>query len=449
MPYSEDQQKAIELLKGRKNFFLTGAGGCGKSFLIREFKRIVEAENRIIGVTAMTGCAALLLECKAKTLHSWAGIGLGRDGVSEMASYIRTKGNKSSYQRWLTTDVLVIDESSMMPPDLLEKLDLLGRRLRRQPDLPFGGIQLILAGDFFQLPPVQKGLSGEMMGPGGLDTIRYIFETETWKEVVQEVAILSTNHRQGDPAFQKILNEVRIGDLSADTISILASRKTEAWRDLQIKPTLLFSRNSTVDTINERNMDSFNKPMRVFLAKNTVMSKEGAKTTSRISIDWDSPEVQRIVTKLDNDAPYVAALKLCEDAQVMLITNLDIDSGLVNGSRGVITDFTSEGYPKVMFLNGEHRIITPSTWWADDDRIGRAQIPLRVAYAITIHKSQGATLDCALIDIGKNMFEAGQAYVALSRVKSLEGLYILDIEPGKVKADPKVVAFYKELENRI
>jgi ATP-dependent DNA helicase PIF1 len=209
-----------------------------------------------------------------------------------------------------------------------------------------------------------------------------------------------------------------------------------------IKPTLIFSRNNKVDEINNKNMDALDGPMIVRMAATCYAPK-----VDEFSINVEDPEIKRALNRLDSDAAYVSVLSMKVGAQVMLITNLDIDCGLVNGSRGIITGFTQTNLPIVKFINGVIRTIDLATWMTEDfPQVGRTQIPLRIAYAITIHKSQGATLDCALIDIGKDTFEFGQAYVALSRVKSLEGLYIWSLDPNRIKAHPRVIEFYKTLE---
>jgi ATP-dependent DNA helicase PIF1 len=208
-----------------------------------------------------------------------------------------------------------------------------------------------------------------------------------------------------------------------------------------IRPTLLFSRNADVDAINERNVTALNKPMHGFDAKTDIVRHEEYP-----GLDLPGEEqVKRCVQRLDTDANYVPHLELCVGCQVMLITNLDMEAGLVNGSRGVVIEFR-EGFPVVQFLHGEPLTIGPHKWVSEEHPyVVRAQIPLRVAYAITIHKSQGATLDCALVDIGTSTFEYGQAYVALSRVRDLESLYIWNLRPERIRAHPTVKTYYESL----
>ncbi len=432
MGFNEDQAAAFATVKAGKNIFLTGPAGAGKSYLIQ---RTVEwaTDNKIPNaVTALTGCAALLIGTKAKTLHSWAGIGLGKDSVETLIAEILKRPRQKS--KWKRVQLLIIDEISMMTPELFEKLDVIGKRIRGS-SKPWGGIQLILCGDFFQLPPVMKGLSGESVG-------RFAFESTMWKASALQPVVLTKIERQTDPAFQKMLNECRIGTPSPETIALLKTRQGLDWKKRTIKPTLLFSRNADVDSINEKNIAALKKPLHIFDAR------------TRIEPTAEEPEIEiprgdaydRLVQKLDNDANYAPHLELCVGAQVMLLTNLDIEKQLVNGSRGVITAMRTDGIPIVQFLTGDPIAIERHRWTSSEcSALHREQIPLRVAYAITIHKSQGSTLDCALVDIGSSTFEYGQAYVALSRVRDLESLYIHTLDASKIMAHPTVHKFYEEL----
>lgn len=441
VPLNDEQTAALKAVQRGRNLFLTGAGGTGKSHTIRAICEWGRKAGIRIAVTALTGCAALLLGQGAKTLHSWAGIGLAREAPHELAEAV--KRNRRAARRWIDTNLLIIDEISMMTPELLEKLDLVARRIRKRPDLPFGGLQVVFAGDFCQLPPVQRGVSGEEM--------RFVFECDAWSTIVQETVELVQILRQRDPVFQEILTEARMGRLSPESIAHLEERMNLPWQENEIRPTLLFTRNAEVDAINRKNLDALEGDRRRFDVQTVVMDK--APTGANRLASPDDPDVAIALEKLDTDAPYDPHLTLVEGAQVMLIVNLDQERGLVNGSRGVVTGFTPGGLPMVRFLaagaGGGSVIVDRQNWWLGDyEGIGRSQIPLRVAYAITIHKSQGATLDSALVDIGSNTFEYGQAYVALSRVQTLFGLYVWKMDPRKIRAHPSVVAFYERLAEK-
>lgn len=420
-----EQRAAFDAVISGESVFITGPGGTGKSFLLQTlYANYKGASGKKICVTAMTGCAALLLGPWAKTLHSWAGIGLGRSPVDATVTAIVMDKHKK--KRWVQTDCLVIDEVSMLTPTLLEYLDAVGRRVRKK-DAPFGGLQLVLVGDFYQLPPVSKDQGSEKT---------FAFESALWpKKAVKLTQIL----RQKDPVFQEILNEARTGELSPESYAILEARKTMSWKRQEIKPTLLFTKNQDVNSINSHQLDKLGGEVHTFMAKTT---KQPPRMQDAV--------LQMIVEKLDRDAPYEVELCIKEKSQVMLITNQDPAAGLVNGSRGVVTGFTSEGYPLVKFLNGPAFPVRvpPASWSSDsegDDGVTREQIPLRLAYALTIHKAQGASLDSALIDVGPSTFEYGQAYVALSRVRNLDALFIFEISPRAFRSHPLVKKFYEEL----
>jgi ATP-dependent DNA helicase PIF1 len=244
-------------------------------------------------------------------------------------------------------------------------------------------------------------------------------------------------HRQTDPVFLKILDEARSGILSKESLDILESRKTKAWKKLEIKPTLLFTKRADVEQINMTQLNKCEGEDKIFTAK-TV------KTQAYLTAHTIQQVTDFAIEKMDKNGAYVPELTLRKGAQVMLLTNKYMDFGLVNGSRGIVEKFCDgpSGYPMVKFRNGEVLIIEPHVWESEDvEGLQRQQIPLRLAYAITIHKAQGATLDCALIDIGDNTFEYGQAYVALSRVRSLDCLYIWDLTARAFMVNPKVKAF--------
>ena len=423
----DDQTRAVELARSGKSFFLTGAGGTGKSYVIRSIVEALKREGKDVALTAMTGCAALLLGKGAKTLHSWAGIGLGKDSVQTLI--VKLRKSFRAKKCWLAADALIIDEVSMMTPDLLDKLEEIGKAIRRNPK-SFGGLQIILVGDMYQLPPINRDSDSEH---------HFVFEGAAWKRCIQDSVVLRTVHRQSDPVFLKVLDEARAGRLSQESIDILETRRNNDWKRLEIKPTLLFTRRADVEQINMTQLQKCPGPDVVFKTKTVqtpAMFTRGATET----------EVKWAIEKMDKNGSYVPELVLRKGAQVMLLTNMDIEHGLVNGSRGVIERFCDSregaGYPMVKFKNGEVIIISPASWASEDvDGLTREQIPLRLAYAITIHKAQGATLDCALIDIGDNTFEYGQAYVALSRVRSLDCLYIWDLKPSAFMVHPKVKAF--------
>ena len=402
---STEQRQAYDAIIRGDSIFLTGPGGTGKSHLIGLLADRLPALGRTLAITALTGCAAVILGHGAKTFHSWAGIGLGKDSAEMCAKNIKSPAKR----RWKNTDVLIIDEISMLTPDLLEMIEKLARILRES-SRPMGGLQVLFVGDFLQLPPVSR--SG---------TLKFAFESPVWAQCVKATIQLKRIFRQNDPVFQSILDEARIGELSDASLTTLKTRCNLSWDDAVIKPTMLFSRNTDVDSINNSHLENIEESSYVYtatLASGLPIPKSMTRT---------------------NDASYVPELNLKVGAQVMLLINLKQEYGLVNGSRGVVIGFKEAGsFPIVKFMNGRCETIKYHVW--QDTYV--EQIPLRLAYALTIHKAQGATLDCAVIDVGSNIFEYGQAYTALSRLKSLEGLYIHQISKAAFRAHPLVKSFY-------
>lgn len=388
-----EQDEAIQDWRSGQNLFITGQGGTGKSQVIK----YIWEHDPTVHVTAMTGCAALLLGCGAKTLHSWAGLGI----ASELP-------HVSALSRWRKTKTLIVDEVSMMSADLFEKLDRIGRRLRKSNKL-FGGIQLILSGDFFQLPPVE-----------GL----FCFKSPLWSF---KTIVFTTNFRQSDPLYQEMLTQIRQGKLSKASVRALKGRVIAGDGFTRLVPT-----RSKADKINQTEYSKLEGPEYDFPLQRVC--PEGLK--GMYTSDLDSLVKH---ARLDH-------LKLKVGTRVMCTVNLT--PTICNGSQGVVERFDG-GMPVIKFSTGT-MTMTPHLWPVEDQRtIGVAQLPLMHAWAITIHKSQGATLDTAVIDIGKDMFEAGQAYVALSRVKAFSGLYVSELDFSRFLLDTDVVAFYAQFEKPI
>lgn len=413
-----EQKQVLTTVSEGHTVFMTGCGGSGKSYLIDVITEVI-GKTKSVHVTALTACAALLLGPTAKTLHSWAGIGLGKDSVSELLFRINRNGRAK--KNWRNTDLLIIDEISMLTADLFDKLDDLGQRMRRS-SKPFGGLQLLLVGDFCQLPPVVRdGIS------------RFTFQSDRWPTIVNKTIQLTQIQRQKDPVFQKILGEARRGSLSPESETLLRSRMGLDWKSLKIRPTLLFPKNDIVDKCNEANLRALKGEKRVFKVRTlNPITKE------------HNPEYLKALELLDREGGYKPELELAIGAQVMCIQNLNMEKGIVNGSRGVVVGFDEEkSAPIVEFISGHQETMVPHAWAVEGfEGVFRQQIPLRLAWACTIHKAQGATLDSALIDIGPSTFECGQAYVALSRVKSLESLYVHDFSADAFRLHPAVKLYY-------
>lgn len=388
MSFSPEQRRAYESVLAGKNIFLTGPGGCGKSWWIQY---VYTHLTRRVNVCAMTGCAALLLNCNAKTVHSWAGIGLG--DIQKAVS------NPYTCKRWKATDVLIVDEVSMMSVELFEMLNSIGKIIRKS-SLPFGGIQVIFCGDFHQLPPIHSD---------------FCFESALWDVVFQEHIVCSTIFRQKTQSFQELMNEIRSGNLSYENNMLLRTRILEGGECVKLVPT-----RRAADLINASHYEDLQGQEKVFSMKTTGVAA---------AIDY-----------LLKNLLCSPKLNLKIGCKVMCIAN--VNETICNGSQGTVVGFSP--YPRVQFANHEC-MMSPHTWTSDSASV--IQVPLIHAWAMTIHKAQGATLECAEMDLGNDIFECGQIYVGLSRLTSLEGLFLTAFNSSKIKSHPKVVEFYKKISS--
>jgi len=434
---SQEQENALQLFEKGKNIFLTGPGGSGKTELIKRIVEIANKQHKRIQVCALTGCAAVLLGCPgSKTIHSWSGIGIASGPFGRVVDRVIKNGYKN--KMWNSVDVLVIDEISMMSKKIFEVLDIIGRRARRDEKTPFGGIQVVFSGDFYQLPPV-----GDRDDE---DTSAFCFESDRWNDIFmkENVIQLKTIFRQTDTNYTKVLNQIRVGKLYKSSYDLIMTRVGLTYPDNGIKPTILLPRRRDVEQININELEKLKGD--VFTYNLSVEKKKAS--ANNIFKKADDPiksdiEIKQLRTSIIADDKLV--LKV--GTQVMCIANIDVDGALpiVNGSQGVVIEITN-GFPKVKFLNGLIKVFGYHTWTTENmDGISIKQIPLIHSWAITIHKAQGVTLDLAEIDAGSNIFECGQTYVALSRVKSLEGLYLSAFNPQKIKVNEKVQKFYSTI----
>lgn len=440
MQFSEEQQQALNDFINNKNIFLTGPGGSGKTELIKYMVNIAQNKNKSIQVCALTGCAAILLGCKAKTIHSWAGIGLASGESFDIVN--KVLNNKYKKARWKTIDILIIDEVSMMSEKLFDILDLIAKRAKKCFDKPFGGIQLVFSGDFYQLPPV--GDDHDQI------TKNFCFESSNWKKTFNSTIKLTKIFRQNDLDYTKILNQIRVGKLTKSSYNKLLER-VNLVRDNnenKILPTILLPKKYGVDLINKTELSKLTGEDYIFNTTRVDIS-ELSLTNDEI-VEFDIASSQFKENEYNNLTENIMAdknLLLKVGAQVMCIANIDMESShpIVNGSQGIITEFKN-GLPLVEFKDGQKKIIGYHNWSSENIKgVAIKQIPLIHAWAITIHKAQGVTLEFAEIDSGSNIFEAGQTYVALSRVKSLSGLYLTAFNPQKIKVNRKVIEFYNSI----
>jgi ATP-dependent DNA helicase PIF1 len=429
---SEEQKKAIDMCDKGHNVFISGPGGVGKSLLIDIFQRRYSPLKRV-QICALTGVAAEILGCSAKTIHSWSGVSTGKQDAATILGYV--KKSKPCLTRWKTTDILIIDEVSMMSKKLFETLDYVGKHLRHN-EKPFGGCQLLFLGDFYQLPPV-----GDNQDP---DTSSFCFESPLWSPTFQHVILLHTIFRQSDKVFMKLLHQVRQGGISKNSFERLCGRTLRQGHKLVIdktmKPTIISPLKHTARTINEKNMAELTGESYSYQSTLVKSDEFNHKTFSLL--------VDREIIQLEKRMNADKQITLMVGARVMCVVNLDMGGGpqIVNGSQGIITKFV-DGLPVVAFKNGITKLMDYHQWRSDDlPGLSVKQIPLILSWAITIHKSQGVTLDSALIDAGSNIFEYGQTYVALSRVKTLEGVYLSNFDANKIRTNPKVTKYYAHLK---
>ena len=438
MELSEEQTQALELFKEGKNIFLTGPGGSGKSVLIRKFVEEAKLRNKEVQICALTGCATVLLGCEgAKTIHSWAGIGIATGPFGTVVD--RVTSSKHRKVPWKKVDILIIDEVSMMSVKVFDILDTIGKKVKNRYDKPFGGIQIVFSGDFYQLPPV-----GDLEDE---NTSAFCFESERWNESFNHTILLTTIFRQTDKNYVKILNNIRVGKITPKSFARLQARvDVSVPEDSIIKPTILLPRRIDADIINKIEFDKLEGESITFSLKETnnlTTTKEKTNSSYRVTPQHLETEMRYLKNNIRADAK----LELKIGTQVMCIANIEMEGPypIVNGSQGIVVAF-SAGLPLVQFNDGQKRIIGEHTWPSETlPGIGVKQLPLIYAWAITIHKSQGVTLECAQIDAGSQIFECGQTYVALSRVKDLNGLYLTGFNPQKIKVNRKVQTFYNNL----
>jgi ATP-dependent DNA helicase PIF1 len=442
MELSREQQIAYDKYVEGNNIFITGPGGTGKSALIQMIFKHAVSQFRDIQVTALTGCAAVLLNCKAKTLHSWAGIGLGNNTVERLVDKI--KRNKFSKAMWRSTEILVVDEISMLSLKLFNLLNEIGKAVRGN-SRPFGGIQLIFSGDFFQLPPVGDN--------GDPDTQRFCFESEDWNDVFKVSCQIQLKkiYRQTDDTYSSILNQIREGKIKRKSNDLLLKYVGRPLNESLIaEPTKIFPTRAKVDNINLTKMSALVGEEKVYCIK-FVKNTEVTKAERTQQNEFSATEIQMEHEFLANNLICEREMVLKVGSQVMCIVNIQTEQGqgleICNGSQGIVTEFCSiTGFPKVKFNNGNERYMERHVWNSDKiPGVGVSQVPLILAWALTIHKSQGATLDAAEIDVGNDIFECGQTYVALSRVKSLDGLYLSSFNVTRIKINRKVKDFYDKL----
>lgn len=418
-----DQKTALDILKMGYNVFLTGPAGSGKTFVLNEYISYLKKNKITPAITASTGIAATHIN--GITIHAWSAMGI-REQLDQK-DLKKISRNLRFRNRMRKARVLVIDEISMLHAHQLDMVDVICRHFKNE-SLPFGGLQLVLCGDFFQLPPVQKDHN---------KNVSFAFESHAWEQADMKICYLDEQHRQNDEHMINILNGIRKSDMDDYMLEMLAAR-IDAPVNRDKKPTRLYTHNCDVDRINMAELEKIEQKATAY-----QMHAEGN---------------EKLIASLKSGCLAVESLKLKIGAQVMFVKN-NFDAGYVNGTTGIVSGFDSEyKMPIVKTYSGKTITVNPEEWLFEENDaiIARIrQVPLRLAWAITVHKSQGMSLDSVEIDLAR-AFEFGMGYVALSRARTLEGVRLFGINdmallvnPVIGKFDERLVESSAEFENEI
>lgn len=397
------QKTALKLLKSGENLFITGSAGTGKTYLLNSYIDYLKERRIYPTVVAPTGIAASHL--KGQTIHSYFSLGI-RDSIDEgFVDFLKSK--KHIVSRFAKLKILIIDEISMVSPDLFSAIDIILRGFKND-TMPFGGVQVVLSGDFFQLPPVTKGYQEK----------RFAWQAPAWRELALKSCYLSEKFRQDDERLISLLDDIRRGKITATSHALLESRYHKELAG-EFTHTKLYTHNIDVDRINQEELDKLPNRVLYFTAET-----KGSKSN---------------IEKIFKSSLVVEELALKKNAVVICIKN-NTEQGYINGSTGIITGFDGHDSLPIVRLSSGRKIKIEMEEWSLENESGVisakvSQIPLRLAWAITIHKSQGMTLDAAQIDLSKT-FERGQGYVALSRIKSIDGLRLMGLNDMALAVDP-------------
>lgn len=404
-----DQELALEILMDGHSVLLTGPAGSGKTYVLNKFISEAKRAGKHVAVTATTGLAATHLN--GNTIHSWSGIGIHDNLPADFHEYL----TQSRREQISKADVLIIDEISMLHDYRLDMVDEITRQVR-QTDKPFGGLQIVLCGDFFQLPPVERAENRRG---------NFVVTSKVWETLSPIICYLSEQHRQNDDAYLDILNAIRGNDLRRRHVEALFSRQQPF--DPFEEVTELHTNNIDVDAINNQRLSSLDGKEHHYQMETTGSA--------------------RYVTTLKRSCLAQENLILKHGALVMCIRN-NPEKKYVNGSLGIITGFEKvTDYPIVELKNGRLIIVEPESWElrdGDKKRAGITQIPLRLAWAITVHKSQGMTLDAARIDL-RRAFVEGMGYVALSRVRGLDSLSLAGLNRMSLRVSDEALEIDQQL----
>ncbi|HEY1064158.1 MAG TPA: HRDC domain-containing protein [Candidatus Saccharimonadales bacterium] len=404
------QAQALSVLLSGANVFLTGPPGAGKTYVLNEFIQRARRRGKNVAVTASTGIAATHLN--GTTIHSWSGLGI-RDSLTHH-DLQWLADNDRLRKRYNATDILVLDEVSMLHGSRLDMINA-ACKLLRQNEQAFGGLQVVLVGDLFQLPPVSPGR----------EVFDFAHLSAAWQELELRICYISEQHRQAEDGLLDLLTALRSGDFEDSHLELLNTRKGQDSAGITV--TRLYTHNRDVDSINDKHLKALHVDSKTY-----TMATKGA---------------QAKVEQLVKGVLAPDKLQLKQGAEVMFVAN-NFAEGFVNGSRGQVIGF-KDNWPLVRLHDNERIIkVEPHSWSLTEDgrvRAEVAQIPLRLAWAITVHKSQGMSLDAAEIDLSQ-AFTPGMGYVALSRVRSLDGVFLLGLNPTALLLHPDIYEFDRALK---
>lgn len=393
------QEDALKVLLSGQNVFLTGKPGAGKTHTVNLFVEHLKRNGIRYAVTASTGIAATHIG--GTTIHSWAGLGIKREVTEDVLGKILN--NDFTIRRINDPQVLIIDEVSMLDATMINNINYVMQQVRG--DGPFGGVQIVFVGDFFQLPPVVRGEK----------EIIFAFEAQAWRDAEPVTCYLTEQHRQSEPEFLEILNAMREGEVT-DAHREMLQKKREG----EEPKTMLFTHNLDVNLVNNKELLKLPGNSRAF--------------------KMESGGNPYLVDRLKEYCLAPDMLKLRIGAVVMFVRN-NFDRGYANGTIGTVVEFADNGFPVVELADGGRIIPDMAEWTFEEYGQTKAfiqQIPLRLAWAITVHKSQGMSLDSAVVDLSK-CFEVGQGYVAISRVRSLSKLWLQGMNDKVFDMHPKIV----------
>ncbi len=417
------QEEALKIMKTGVNVYLTGSAGSGKTYTLNKYIEYLNEHDIPVAITASTGIAATHMN--GMTIHGWSGIGI-RETLTER-DLDDLEGKKYLWTRFEKARVLIIDEVSMLHASRLDMVDKVLRRFKGN-EAPFGGLQVILSGDFFQLPPINKNKN--LDNDINFSSKEMVFNSNAWKSMRPAICYITEQYRQVDETFTEILNKIRSDELEEMHFEEISKRMNLDIEESQ-NWTKLYTHNIDVDNLNNLELGKIEGETKIYKMENI------------------GNEV--LVGILKKSCLAAETLYLKKGAEVMFIKN-NLEGSYVNGSRGRVVDFYDEdintSLPIVELYNGKKVYVKKEEWIIEENGKKKAsitQLPIRLAWAITIHKSQGMSLDSAIIDLSKS-FSYGMGYVALSRVRTLRGIHLLGINPNALKVDPVILAFDKKLQ---